>query len=114
MRANRPVKDIHEAIVERSDLGTAFAVAVVLKAEGSTPCKAGAKAAIDARGAVLHGTIGGGAVEAEAQRRAVEAIQVDDDASRGCPAGIANERHEALGVDRAGAALHHDANDIGS
>ncbi len=49
-------------------------MAVVLQAEGSTPCKAGASAIVDAAGAI-RGTIGGGLIEAEAQRRAVEAIR---------------------------------------
>jgi xanthine dehydrogenase accessory factor len=62
-------------MVECCDRGIEFAVAVVLRAEGSTPCKAGAKAIIDASGSVLAGTIGGGAVEAEAQRRGLEAIR---------------------------------------
>ena len=75
MSANRPPQDIHQAIAELADRGAHFAVAVVLKAEGSTPCKAGAKAVIDARGAI-QGTIGGGSVEAEAQRRAVQAIRI--------------------------------------
>ena len=74
MNASRHPRDIHQAIGEWSDRGCAFAVAVVLRAEGSTPCKAGAKAVIDARGAI-QGTIGGGSVEAEAQRRAIEAIK---------------------------------------
>jgi len=52
-----------------------FAVATILKAVGSTPCKAGAKAIIDSGGATL-GTIGGGAVEARAQQLAVEAIKI--------------------------------------
>ena len=67
--------DIHRRIVECSDRGIEFAVAVVLRAEGSTPCKAGAKAIIDASGSVVAGTIGGGAAEAEAQRSGVEAIR---------------------------------------
>jgi len=66
--------DIHEAIVEDADSGRAFAVAVILKDTGSAPRKAGTKALIDSTGAI-RGTIGGGAVEAEAQRRAVEAIR---------------------------------------
>jgi xanthine dehydrogenase accessory factor len=74
----QPPRDIHRAVVELADRGCAFAVAVVLKAEGSTPCKAGAKAVVDAEG-TIRGTIGGGLVEAEAQRRAVEAIKT------GCP-----------------------------
>jgi len=51
-----------------------FAVATVLQADSSTPVKAGAKAVIETDGTV-HGTVGGGAVEAEAQRRAKWAVQ---------------------------------------
>jgi len=51
-----------------------FAVATVLQADRSTPVKAGAKAVIEVDGTV-HGTVGGGAVEAEAQRRAKLAVQ---------------------------------------
>jgi len=46
-----------------------FAVATVLKADHSTPVQAGAKAAIEADG-TIHGTVGGGTVEAETQRLA--------------------------------------------
>jgi len=74
MHTSRPPKDIHQAIVERCDRGGGFAVTLVVKTEGSTPCKAGAKAVVDAQGAI-QGTIGGGSVEAEAQRRAVEAVK---------------------------------------
>jgi xanthine dehydrogenase accessory factor len=62
------------AVVQRIDRAEPFALAVVLRAEGSTPCKAGAKAIVDATGAI-EGTVGGGAVEAEVQRRAIEAIR---------------------------------------
>ena len=65
--------DVLRAIVERSGRDERFAIALVLSAEGSTPRKAGTRAIISADGAVA-GTIGGGLVEAEAQRRAVEAI----------------------------------------
>ncbi|HPD15534.1 MAG TPA: XdhC family protein [Planctomycetota bacterium] len=73
MNVSHPAGDIHQAIVELADRGQRFAVAVVLEAEGSSPVGVGAKAAI-AAGGVLRGTVGGGAVEAEAQRRAAEAI----------------------------------------
>lgn len=73
MTLNRPHNDIHRAIAELADRGEQFAVALVLEAEGSTPVGVGAKAAIEAGGAI-HGTVGGGSVEAEAQRRAIEAI----------------------------------------
>ncbi len=66
-------RDIHQAIVELADRGVRFAVASVLSAEGSTPCKSGAKAVIEA-GKIIQGTIGGGRVEAEAQRLAVKSI----------------------------------------
>jgi xanthine dehydrogenase accessory factor len=66
--------DIHQALVDFATSGREFALAVVLKAAGSTPRKAGTKALIDSAGAIL-GTIGGGPVEAEAQRAAVEAIR---------------------------------------
>ena len=55
------------------DGGCDFAIATILKTEGSAPRKAGVKAIVDARG-IIYGTIGGGQVEAEAQRRAVESI----------------------------------------
>jgi xanthine dehydrogenase accessory factor len=50
------------------------AVATVIEADGSTPRKVGARVVIDEDGQ-LHGTIGGGVVEAEALRRGLEAIQ---------------------------------------
>jgi len=66
--------EIHRAIVAFADGGKAFAAAVVLRAEGSTPRKAGTKALIEPDGSI-HGTVGGGKVEAETQRLAVEAIR---------------------------------------
>jgi len=70
----RVPQDIHQTIIEMIDCGRRFAVAVVLQAEGSTPRGVGAKAAVDVDG-TIQGTIGGGQVEAETQRRAVEALQ---------------------------------------
>jgi xanthine dehydrogenase accessory factor len=72
---SRPPRDIHQAIVEQCDCNRDFAVVMVLKTVGSTPRKAGAKAIIDAGGAI-QGTIGGGAVEAESQRLAIEAVKI--------------------------------------
>ena len=63
--------DIYEQVVEFIDAGRSFAMAMILRAEGSTPRKAGVRAIIDETGRIW-GTLGGGAVEAEAQRRAVE------------------------------------------
>ncbi len=61
----------YRALLEAIDACRPFAVALVLDAEGSTPRGQGTWAVIDAAGAI-DGTIGGGAIEAEAQRRAVE------------------------------------------
>jgi xanthine dehydrogenase accessory factor len=74
MNSHQSTKDICQTIVEFIDGGEVFAVALVLKAEGSTPRKAGVRAVID-RDGKIYGTLGGGLVEAEAQRQAVEACQ---------------------------------------
>ncbi len=64
-------RSIYEQVVEFIDAGRSFALATILRADGSTPRKAGVRAIIDEAGGIW-GTLGGGAVEAEAQRRAVE------------------------------------------
>ena len=73
MRTPTAEADIPQAIATLAAMGKPFALAVVLADTGSTPRKAGTKAIIDATGAI-DGTIGGGPVEAEAQRLAVAAI----------------------------------------
>lgn len=65
--------DVHQAVVDFADAGKAFALVVVLKDAGSTPRKAGTKAIVDAEGSIW-GTIGGGLLESQARRLAVEAI----------------------------------------
>ncbi len=74
MDRNHLLTDIHQRVVEFIDSGRSFAVALVIKAEDSTPRKSGVKAIIDETGKIW-GTLGGGLVEAEAQRRAVKACQ---------------------------------------
>jgi xanthine dehydrogenase accessory factor len=66
--------EIHRKIVELINAKSKFAVILVLKADGSTPLKAGAKAIVEEKGHII-GTIGGGRVEAEAQKQAVEACK---------------------------------------
>ncbi len=63
--------DIFQTVVQFIDDGASFAVGLVLNAEGSTPRKAAVRAVIDETGKI-RGTLGGGLVEAEAQRLAVE------------------------------------------
>jgi xanthine dehydrogenase accessory factor len=70
----RRAMEILPQVVELIDAGRRFALATVLRAEGSTPQKVGAKAIIEADGKIW-GTLGGGMVEAETQRRGVEACR---------------------------------------
>jgi xanthine dehydrogenase accessory factor len=72
-RDPRPI-DVHQKVVELADDGRSFAVALILEADGSTPRRAGVKAVIDENGSIW-GTVGGGQVEAECQRRAIEACK---------------------------------------
>jgi xanthine dehydrogenase accessory factor len=61
-------------MVELSRTGHDFALATLLETRGSTPVFAGAKALIESDG-TIHGTVGGGAVEAEAIRLAQQALR---------------------------------------
>lgn len=66
--------NVHRQIVNLIDSGRPFAVGLILSAEGSTPREAGVKAIIETDGRI-HGTLGGGTVEAEAQARAATACE---------------------------------------
>ena len=72
-KTHRPI-DIYQKVVEFIDNDRSFSVGLILNAEGSTPRKAGVRAIIDQSGKI-EGTLGGGIVEAKAQRHAVEACQ---------------------------------------
>jgi xanthine dehydrogenase accessory factor len=65
---------VHRALVEAIDHGRPFAVALVLRSSGSVPREAGTRAIIDSDGQI-RGTIGGGLLESEAQRLAVQSLQ---------------------------------------
>ena len=64
--------ELFQKIIEYIDAGTSCALVQVLKTDGSTPLKIGARALIDSTGRI-EGTIGGGAVEAQAQQQTVMA-----------------------------------------
>jgi len=66
--------DIHERMADFVESGRPFCLLVALSGEGSTPRAAGAKAIVDEAGRLI-GTIGGGAVEAEAMRAAEAAMR---------------------------------------
>ena len=53
----------------------AFAVATVVRVEGSASAKPGSKALIDDHGKILQGWVGGGCAESAVRREAVKAIQ---------------------------------------
>lgn len=65
--------EIYSKLVALIDAHTPFAFAAVVTATGSTPQKAGAKAIFEPSGAI-HGTLGGGCLEAESRRRALDAM----------------------------------------
>ena len=69
--------DINRRVAELIAAGERFAVGLILSTEGSTPREAGGKAVLEAGGRV-HGTLGGGPTEAEAQARAVEACRAGE------------------------------------
>jgi len=95
MDNNEQPRDIYREAVTRIDGGRPFAMAIVLDTEGSTPQRTGVRAVIDEAGQIC-GTLGGGPVEAEAQRRAVEVCQ------SGRAAVIAIDLHDAYSRDARG------------
>src|SRR6476469_7655491 len=72
MTDSRPEQFFSE-IVSLLEQEQPFALATVVHTSGSTPQKAGARALILPDGRVL-GTLGGGCMEAEARRRALDMI----------------------------------------
>jgi len=66
--------EVHQALVNFIDEGRDCALIVVLHGSGSIPRQPGTKAIVDAEGSIW-GTIGGGLLEAEARRLAVESIR---------------------------------------
>ena len=65
--------DIFRKALELIERGQPFACAVVIRSAGSTPQKAGARAIFTPEGAI-YGTLGGGCLEAESRRRALDAL----------------------------------------
>src|SRR3954467_10826616 len=74
MATHAIVNDIYLKIPEFLREGRKFALAVVMKDSGSTPRKAGTKAIIDEEGSIW-GTIGGGLLESDARKLAMDAIE---------------------------------------
>lgn len=68
--------EIYAKVVELVEKGKAFVLASVIVARGSTPQKAGANAVFEPTGEI-EGTLGGGCLEAESRRRALQALDGD-------------------------------------
>lgn len=65
---------LEDEIRNRRDAGIAFAVATIVRTVASTSAKPGAKALIEADGAIAHGFLGGGCVRSAVGRAARDAI----------------------------------------
>jgi xanthine dehydrogenase accessory factor len=74
MQLFSPGANIFEALVACQADGTPAALAIIVEAVGSTPQKTGAKMLVKADGGTL-GTVGGGAVEAQVIRAALDVIR---------------------------------------
>ncbi len=68
---------IVQKAIELSQAGRSFALASVIRSAGSTPQKAGANAIFAADGAIW-GTLGGGCLEAECRRRALDGLDAGE------------------------------------
>src|ERR1051325_1025640 len=66
--------NVYQAVSSRLNSGEPFALAILVAKKGSTPQQAGAKA-IFLRDGRCIGTLGGGCLEMEAKRRAIESIE---------------------------------------
>lgn len=73
----RSMRDLFEHLLPLLDAGEPFALGIITRHKGSSPQKAGAKAAFLADGRIL-GTLGGGCLEAEIQDRARRALRSGD------------------------------------
>src|SRR5215469_4141288 len=66
--------EVYAKAAELAAEGKAFAVATVVRIEGSSSARRGAKAIIDAQGKLLLGWIGGGCAETAVRNEAVRCI----------------------------------------
>lgn len=67
--------DVYSKAAELASGGKSFAVATVIRVEGSSSAKPGSKAIIDAQGKILLGWIGGGCAESAVRSEAVNCIE---------------------------------------
>ncbi|MGH8103011.1 MAG: XdhC family protein [bacterium] len=67
-------REFFEKVYELSQNGAAFAIATVVKTEGSSSARAGAKAIVKADGSTLFGWVGGGCVESNVAKEALDSL----------------------------------------
>jgi xanthine dehydrogenase accessory factor len=68
--------DIYSKAAELTGHGKAFAVATVVRVEGSSSARRGSKAIIDAQGQLLYGWVGGGCAESAVRNEALRSIEL--------------------------------------
>lgn len=68
------MKNFYQYLLRLADEGVPFSLGTVVETKGSTPQKPGARAVFCADGR-LYGTLGGGCLEAEARRRALNSLR---------------------------------------
>ena len=69
--------DLHAKIAELAAQREPFAVATVIRVEGSSSAKRGSKAIIDAQGKLVLGWIGGGCAESAVRSEALRCIEME-------------------------------------
>lgn len=69
--------DILRMAADRTAARQAFALAIVIEAQGSTSARAGAKALFSDEGRVLAGWVGGGCAESTVVHAAIECLETD-------------------------------------
>lgn len=69
--------DFYTKAGELAATGESFAIATVVRVEGSSSARSGSKAMIDARGKVVMGWVGGGCAESAVRSEALKCIQTE-------------------------------------
>jgi xanthine dehydrogenase accessory factor len=77
MLDNNPSMDFFGKAAELSSRRESFAVATIVRTQGSSSAKPGSKALIDARGKILMGWVGGGCAESAVRSEAIRCIQTE-------------------------------------
>jgi xanthine dehydrogenase accessory factor len=68
---------LYSAAAELARQGKPFAVATVVRVEGSSSAKVGSKAMIDAQGKILTGWVGGGCADSAVRTEALKCIELE-------------------------------------